>query len=148
MSVMSWFIAYSQVRKLPFHTLGVAGWNDEIRPLREKSLLWNRLWRENGCPQVGVLFQLWKHAKSWYRYAVRRVLRNQDKLRHKKLADALLEDKSRNFWQEVKQARKQRCSQMVDRITDDENLVKLCFSKFKDLLSSPSPDRVSSWQMH
>ena len=25
---------------------GVARWNDEIRPLREKSLLWNRLWRE------------------------------------------------------------------------------------------------------
>ena len=123
---------------------GVAGWNDEIRPLREKSLLWNRLWRENGCPQVGVLFQLRKHAKSRYRYAVRRVLRNQDKLRHKKLADALLEDKSRNFWQEVKQfkAGKQRCSQMVDGITGDENLVKLWFSKFKDLLSSPSPDRV------
>ena len=98
----------------------------------------------NGCPQVGVLFQLRKHAKSRYRYAVRRVLRNQDKLRHKKLADALLEDKSRNFWQEVKQfkAGKQRCSQMVDGITGDENLVKLWFSKFKDLLSSPSPDRA------
>ena len=37
---------------------------------------------------------------------------------------------------------KQRCSQMVDGITGDENLVKLWFSKFKDLLSSPSPDRA------
>lgn len=81
---------------------GVAGWNGEVRPLREKSLFWNRLWKENGCPQVGVLSQLRKYAKSRYRYAVRRVLRNQDKLRSKKLADALLQDKSRNFWQEVK----------------------------------------------
>ena len=46
---------------------GVAGWNGEVCPLREK--FWSRLWKENGCPQVGVLSQLWKYAKSWYRYA-------------------------------------------------------------------------------
>ena len=75
---------------------------------------------------------------------MRRVLRNQDKLRSKKLADALLADKSRNFCQEVKQfkAGKQNCSHTVDGITDDENLVKLWSSKFKSVLSSPDPVRA------
>ena len=31
---------------------------------------------------------------------------------------------------------------MVDEITGDKNLVKLWFSKFKDFLPSPSPDRA------
>ena len=49
--------------------------------------------REVALPQVGVSSLLQKHAKSWYRYAVRRVLRSQNKLRCNKLADVLLEDK-------------------------------------------------------
>ena len=36
-----------------------------------------------------MLIQLRKHAKARYEYAVRRDMRNQDKLRHAKLADAL-----------------------------------------------------------
>ena len=42
-----------------------------------------------------------KHAKARYKYAVRRVMKKQDKLRHAKLADALCHGKSRYFWQEV-----------------------------------------------
>ena len=58
---------------------------------------------------------------------MRGVFRNQDKVRCKKLADTLLEDKSRNYWQEVKwfKAGKQNRSHTVNGITDDENLVKI-----------------------
>ena len=45
-----------------------------------------------------MLFQLKKHAKTQYKYAVRKVMRNQDKLRHAKLTDALTHGKSRCFW--------------------------------------------------
>ena len=83
------------------HRKRVAGWKDEIPPSKERSLFWNRLWYESGCPQAGVLFQLRKHAKTRYKYAVRRVMRNQDKLRRAKLADALSHGKPRYFWQEV-----------------------------------------------
>ena len=48
-----------------------------------------------------MLFQLRKHAKAQYKYAVKRVMRNQDKLRRAKLADAFCHGKSRYFWQEV-----------------------------------------------
>ena len=72
------------------HRKRVAGWKDEISPFKERSLFWNRLWYESGCPQAGVLFQLRKHAKTRYKYAV-----SQDKLRRAKLADALSHGKSR-----------------------------------------------------
>ena len=76
----------------------VANWNTEVRSLREKSLFWNRIWQENGCPQAGAVFQVRKHAKSRYWHAARRAVRNQEKLRRKQMAAALLQDKSRNFW--------------------------------------------------
>ena len=59
----------------------LADWNEEVRQFKDKSILWNKIWREAGCPSVGVLFQLRKHAKSRYKYAVRRLIRNQDLLR-------------------------------------------------------------------
>ena len=62
----------------------IAGWNDEILPLRKKSSGID-FGREVAVSQARV--------KSWYRYAVRRVLRSQNKLRCNKLADVLLEDK-------------------------------------------------------
>ena len=67
----------------------VAGWKDEIPQFKKRSLFWNHLWYESGYPQAVVLFQLRKHVKAHYEYAVRRVMRNQDTLRHAKLADAL-----------------------------------------------------------
>ena len=73
---------------LAFPRKHVAGWKDEMTPFKEKSV-WNQLWYECGCPQAGVLFQLRIHAKTQYKYAVRRVMRNQHKLRHVKLPDAL-----------------------------------------------------------
>jgi len=41
----------------------LAGWNDEVKSLKENSVLWNRIWQEAGCPSVGVLSQLRKHTK-------------------------------------------------------------------------------------
>ena len=46
----------------------LAGWNEEVRPFKDKSILWNKIWREAGCPSVGILSQLRKGAKSRYKY--------------------------------------------------------------------------------
>ena len=124
------------------HRKRVAGWKDEIPPFKERSLFWNRLWYESGCPQAGVLFQLRKHAKTRYKYAVRRVMRNQDKLRRAKLADALSHGKSRHFWQEVRSCsgRKQVTPHSVDGVCGNENLVEHWADKFKNLFTSSNPN--------
>ena len=68
-----------------------------MRPFKDKSILWNKIWREAGCPSVGVLSQLRKRAKSRYKYAVRRLIRNQDLMRRKRMAEAMVSDSSRDF---------------------------------------------------
>ena len=75
----------------------LAGWDEEVKPIREKSLLWSKIWHEAGCPSNGVLFQLKKHAKARYKYAVRRLRRKQDQLRSRKMAEAFVGDNSRDF---------------------------------------------------
>ena len=79
----------------------LAGWSEEVKPIREKSLLWSKIWHKAGCPSIGVFFQLKKHAKARYKYAVRRLRRKQDQLRSRKMTEAFVGDNSRDFWQEV-----------------------------------------------
>ena len=81
-----------------------------------------------------MLFQLRKHAKTWYKYAVRRV----EKLRRAKLADALPHGKSRCFWQEVRRCSgwKQVTPHSVDGVCGNENLVELWAGKFNLFISS------------
>ena len=67
-----------------------------------------------------------KSVLNWsYKYAVRSVLRNQDKLTRAKLADTLSRDKSGDFWKEVKRCSggKRRLPRSVDGICGDGNMV-------------------------
>jgi hypothetical protein len=34
---------------------GIIGWNEHIRPYRDKSLFWHQLWKDAGKPRHGVL---------------------------------------------------------------------------------------------
>ena len=122
----------------------VAGWKDEIPQFKKRSLFWNHLWYESGYPQAVVLFQLRKHVKAHYEYAVRRVIRNQDKLRRAKLADALSHCKSRHSWQEVRggSGRKQATPHSVDGVCGNENLVELWAGKFKNLFTFSNPNSL------
>ena len=120
----------------------LAGWNDEVKSLKQSSIFWNGIWQEAGCPSVGVLCQLRKHTKSRYKYAVRRLIRNQDKLSCKKMADAMVEGASKDFWQQVsccKSNAKNRAL-CIDGMSDDADTADSWASKFKDLLTSPNPD--------
>ena len=108
----------------------LAGWNEEVRPcpLKDKSILWNKIWREAGCPSVGILSQLRKRAKCWYKYAaVRRLIRNQDIMRRKCMAEAMVSDSSRDFWHEVncRKIRKQTTLICVDGVLGDDRIVEL-----------------------
>ena len=119
----------------------LAGWNEEVRPFKDKSILWNKIWREAGCPSVGILSQLRKRAKSRYKYAVRRLIRNQDLIRRKRMAEAMVSDSSRDFWHEVNRCkiRKQIPATCVDGVLGDDRIVELWPSKFRDLFTSTDP---------
>ena len=75
----------------------LAGWSEKAKLIRENSVLWSKIWHEAVCPSTGVLFQLKKHAKARYKYAIRRLKRKQDQLRSRKMAEAFVGDNSRGL---------------------------------------------------
>ena len=37
---------------------GIPGWNDFVKPYKDKSIFWNELWVSDGKPTSGILFNL------------------------------------------------------------------------------------------
>ncbi|ELT87503.1 hypothetical protein CAPTEDRAFT_207315 [Capitella teleta] len=58
---------------------------------------WHRIWDANGKPGNGVVYDLMLKAKREYKSAVRWVLRHQDELSSMRMADGILNNKSRDL---------------------------------------------------
>ena len=124
------------------------GWNDSVRILRSKALLWNRIWSECGCPINGVLSQIRKKAKSRYKYAVRSAKRRKDSIISKKITSALSTKQNRLFWQEVKRLKRSKAtkrsrSPIVDGFTDSSDVTDNFRSKLSRILNSVDEDVAS-----
>jgi len=61
--------------------VGIAGWNEHIRPFREKSLFWHRLWIEADKPRHGALGDIKRSTRSKYHYKIRELRRNEYHIR-------------------------------------------------------------------
>ena len=46
------------------------GWTEQVKPERDRSLLWHWIWRESGKPRSGVVYDIMRRAKHSYHYAV------------------------------------------------------------------------------
>ena len=57
------------------------GWTEQVKPERDRSLLWHRIWCESGKPRSGVVYDIMRRAKHSYHYAVRSCKKKSLKLR-------------------------------------------------------------------
>ena len=118
----------------------LAGWVEHVKPYRDRSLMWFRMWLENGRPGAGVVYECMKKAKRDYKRVSRWVLRNQEKLTASKMADALLSKRERDFWTEVNKKCKGAHSSVnyVDDACGDEEIGELFSQRFNELYNSVS----------
>ena len=49
----------------------VPGWDEMVKPERERSLFWHWMWQEAGKPQTGVVYNVMKRTRHQYHYVVR-----------------------------------------------------------------------------
>jgi hypothetical protein len=116
----------------------IPGWSEYVQPLREKSLFWHQLWVDGGRPRSGVVADIMRRTRASYHYALRNVRRNEDAIVRNRLADALLNDTSRDFWSEIKRLRGSKCklSGTIDGLTDATDIAQLFASGYKELCTS------------
>jgi len=79
-----------------------AGWSEIVAPFQKEAIFWNRIWVECGKPESGWVFEIRNKTRKEYKSRSRWVVRNQDKLKSGKMAACILENRSRDFWSEVK----------------------------------------------
>lgn len=130
-------------------TKSIPGWNQFVRPLREKSLFWHGLWVTNDRPQHGVVADIMRYTRKKYHKAIKQVKRTEVSLRYANMAENF--DSGRNqFWTEVKKMRGKGCTlpSNVAGIVGDEAIAELFKDKYDELYNSvgfSEDDARSNW---
>ena len=91
------------------------GWKEMVVPYKERAEFWNFLWEEAGKPRFGETFNVMKHTKAQFHYAIRRCKRAAAELNDDKLVESLIKG-DKDLFEEVKKNRiKNRdCATSVD----------------------------------
>jgi hypothetical protein len=121
----------------------VAGWTEFVKESQDESIFWNKIWISCGKPHTGWASEIRRMTRGQYKILSEWVLRNQDKLSSKRLAEALSDNRSRYLWNEVKRVRKESKvgPQCVDDAEGPEDVTNLFKGKYESLYNSVSFDQ-------
>ena len=117
---------------------GMPGWNQYVKPYKEDSIFWHNMWISAGRPQVGQLTENRKFSKYKYKWAIKQVKRNKDKILSEKTA-LQIENKSFNeFWSTIKKISGQNKSvaNVVDDKYTEKDIADNFCSKYEQLYNS------------
>ena len=95
----------ASLRTIPKNRNGkkrVAGWNAYVRPQRDTALFWNAIWVQCGRPSTGPVASIRRKTRAEYHRSVKWVKVHSQSLESERMAHALNENRSRDFWKEVK----------------------------------------------
>jgi exonuclease III len=113
----------------------IPGWNDFVAPYRSKSLFWHNIWVECDRPRYGVVADIMRRTRAQYHRAIRRVKINERNIINEKFAEAVIENRARDFWSEVKRVRRTHpsVSSVVDGLSQAEDIADVFACKYQDL---------------
>ena len=116
----------------------IAGWTEQVKPYKDRSIFWHSLWRSNGFPRQGQVYMIMKKAKSDYKRISRKVIRNQEKLKSEKMATCVLNNHDRAFWEEIKRISRSKVqlSKTVEGAHNEETINEIFTEKYNKLYKS------------
>lgn len=116
----------------------VVGWNEYVKPYRDKSLFWHHLWCDAGKPRSGVVADIMRLTRSKYHYEVRNLRKHEEYNRKEKFAESILNNNRRDFWKEVNKMKRRGIKSLgpVDGLTDSQDVAEVFASKYSDLYKS------------
>ena len=134
--------SYEHIPHSKSSSTSMPGWNDMVKPYRDKSILWHTIWKENGCPKTGLIANIHRQARAQYHLAVKKLKKEGEHMRAQKMADALLHNNSRDFWTEVKKVRKSGTAapSQIDDKCDLDEITSHFASKYSQVYNSVSYD--------
>jgi hypothetical protein len=125
------------------HT-NIAGWNDIVKPYKEASIFWHNVWKQCGSPRNAAIADVMRRARAKYHNAVKQVKRDQNIIKRNKMAESILCDDTRSFWNEVRNVsagKNNTLPNMIDGEMGNENISEVFVDKYKTLYNSVSYDK-------
>ena len=118
----------------------IPGWSEDIEPKRRLSLFWHGIWVDCGRPRSGHVADMMRKTRLAYHYAIRNARRHERDIVNHRFAEAILANKSRDFWGEVKRIRRSccSCSSCIDGLTCSNDIADLFTKQYQDLYTSVS----------
>ena len=113
-------------------------WSADVEPKRRQSLFWHGIWVDCGRHRSGHIADIMRKTRLAYHYAIRIARRQESDIVNQRFADAILGNKSRDFWGEVKRIRcsGSSCSSCVDGRTCSKDVADLFAKQYQDLYTS------------
>lgn len=118
------------------------GWNEYVAEYKDKSIFWNFLWKEAGCPRVGWVAVTRRKARTDYHKAIKEVKRNRDAIVRSTIAGIISNKKFCYFWNKIKKLKgvKRSSTNVMDNASGSNEICELFKSKYGALYSSPKYD--------
>ena len=124
------------------------GWTEYVSDIYDYSKLCRQLWKEANEPRQGPVHENYIKSRAKFKYALRFVSKNEDRMRKESMAKKLADKKISEFWKEVSTAN--NCKTPLPNIIDEANgpneIVNLWKNHFQNIfncLKTERPDQLS-----
>ena len=112
-------------------------WKEEVKPYKDDSLWWHNTWLQCGQPRNGPVYENRLIAKRQYMYAIRRYKRKEDQFRKDRMAEAICQNNTRDFFKEVKRLKGSKmCVNLIDGLVTPDEIAECFASKYDTLYNS------------
>ena len=111
------------------------GWTDYVKEKHNAAIEFYKLWRDNGKPRQGPFFENYKRKKLEYKYAVRAIKRNTERIKADNVAGKLGDNNFRGFWDAVKKFNRSKTvlPQQIGNATGDNDICKMWKTHFHNI---------------
>ena len=116
----------------------VPGWNEYVDKYYKTALFWHKLWKENDCPENGLITDLRRATRSQYHKVCKIIMKCEGQIRSDKFAESLAQGNIGDFWSDVRKyrSRKSTLPGTVDGVTGRAEVADLFANKFEQLYNS------------
>ena len=113
------------------------GWTDYVSDLYDYSKTCGQIWLNENLPRQGIIHENYIRARARFKYAVKYIKKNEDKLRKESMAKNLANKDTVEFWKDI--AKSNNCrTPLPDQIDDaqgSDNILKLWKKHFYDIFN-------------
>ena len=102
--------------------------------------MWHEIWVQSGRPRSGHIANIRRKTRLQYHYAIRHVVKENIRMRNKKMAEAVSENDDRILWDEVRNMSKTNnmLPNTMDGLSSPEEITNIFANKYKILYNSVS----------